>query len=608
MPEQAIHSDDMALKTFFQDFYRVPDYQREYVWGEADPKGQRGDEVEQFLRDIQSEFENANAQNAPEYFIGTIVVCPGSDGVFDLIDGQQRVTTAFLTLCAIRDLLKENGIDAPAILPTQIFANSVDWQGRTVDRVRLDLQYDDSRGVLDRYAKGNGANAPTAGTRSIANISGAYLAIVEFLKTQFKQDPDGIKRFYGYFTNKVKLIRIQTESVAKALKIFETINDRGVGLDAMDLLKNLLFMSAQAGDFAKLKETWKQITDAIYQAKEKPLRFLRYFVFADYDVADAKLQEDAIYDWFLKNEKQTGHAHNPIAFVDRLLRAAQIYGRFVAGKGPDGRHEEGINNTRYLGGSAVRQHYILLLAGRNLKKEDFARLANELENLMFVYLISNYSTRDYERSIIDAARKLRIVADAEFDKFCDDFFVSAKKGRSRDFDNVFTKLRNGDTRAFRMRYLLAKLTQAIDVRAYGSTGHHGTLANYVDGKNDIEHILPENASVEALAEFRETSIEPELVQRLGNLLLLESSINRVLGNKPYSQKIAIYPQSQYLLVKCQASKPLFGVADRITKAISTVPSFDRWTRKDIDDRQVYLARLAREVWGVPSDASAAITG
>ena len=53
MSEQSIHSDDMALKRFFQDFYRVPDYQREYVWGEADPKGQRGDEVEQFLRDIQ---------------------------------------------------------------------------------------------------------------------------------------------------------------------------------------------------------------------------------------------------------------------------------------------------------------------------------------------------------------------------------------------------------------------------------------------------------------------------------------------------------------------------------------------------------------------------
>src|ERR1019366_9170942 len=53
MPEQSIKSEDMTLKRAFQDFYTVPDYQREYVWGEADGKGQRGDEVEQFLRDIQ---------------------------------------------------------------------------------------------------------------------------------------------------------------------------------------------------------------------------------------------------------------------------------------------------------------------------------------------------------------------------------------------------------------------------------------------------------------------------------------------------------------------------------------------------------------------------
>jgi hypothetical protein len=128
MPEQSIQSDDMALKRVFQDFYRVPDYQREYVWGEADPKGQKGDEVEQFLRDIYGEFENATAHTAPEYFIGTIVVCPSSDDVYDLIDGQQRITTAFLTLCAIRDLLVANCEQLPNDLPPQIFASSTTWQ------------------------------------------------------------------------------------------------------------------------------------------------------------------------------------------------------------------------------------------------------------------------------------------------------------------------------------------------------------------------------------------------------------------------------------------------------------------------------------------------
>lgn len=93
MTEQSIVSQDMTLKRLFQDFYRVPDYQREYVWGEADAKGEGGDQVDQFLSDIHIEFEAATKHFAPEYFIGTIVVCKGEDQVFELIDGQQRTAS-----------------------------------------------------------------------------------------------------------------------------------------------------------------------------------------------------------------------------------------------------------------------------------------------------------------------------------------------------------------------------------------------------------------------------------------------------------------------------------------------------------------------------------
>ncbi|WP_152971359.1 DUF262 domain-containing protein, partial [Rhizobium ecuadorense] len=74
-----------------------------YVWGETDPRGEGGEEVEQFLSDIYSEYQNASKNDAPEYFIGTVVVCREAGDVFDLIDGQQRTTTAYLTLCALRD-------------------------------------------------------------------------------------------------------------------------------------------------------------------------------------------------------------------------------------------------------------------------------------------------------------------------------------------------------------------------------------------------------------------------------------------------------------------------------------------------------------------------
>ncbi|SNS40808.1 Protein of unknown function [Granulicella rosea] len=590
----------MTLKRAFQDFYTVPHYQREYIWGEADTKGQRGDEVEQFLRDVLTEYEMATTQDAPEYFIGTIVVWMNADGIYELIDGQQRMTTSFLTLCAIRDAMLEIGGQLPDELPGQIAAASMDWQGNTTHRERLSLQYDDSQGVLRQYARAESATAPKSGTRSIANIAGAYRTAREFLLAQFHSDTRQILRFYAYLTAKVKLIRIETPNVAKALKIFETVNDRGAGLDAMDLLKNLLFMSASPAQFTALKDRWKQIVDGIYGAGEKPLRFLRYFVFADFDVADLKLQEDGIYEWFLTNAHQTSHQTNPLGFVERLLEASKAYVGFTKNQNPDGTHSRGISNTRILGGSAIRQHYILLLAGRKLSKLNFQQLTEEIENLMFAYLITNTATRDYERSVVEGARQLRKICDSDFLSFRAEYFKDRKAQLSRDFGDALNKMYSWDTRAFRLRYLLAKLTQAIDVRAYGDAGSYGDLMHYYNANNDVEHIYPISPSESARLEFGDAS-DAAIASKLGNLVLVEQAINRLISNGAYTQKKMLYAQSQFLIVRCQAARPSFGVADQITRAITSIPSFPIWNERAVSERQSFLTSLAREIWGVPAN-------
>ena len=127
MTENSIQSQDMSLQSLLKDFYRVPNYQREYVWGEKDKRGNGGEEVDQYLNDIFGEFENATKDSAPEYFIGTIVVCKSSDNVFELIDGQQRTTTSYLTLCAIRDELEEIDVEITQDMKDQIASSSTDY-------------------------------------------------------------------------------------------------------------------------------------------------------------------------------------------------------------------------------------------------------------------------------------------------------------------------------------------------------------------------------------------------------------------------------------------------------------------------------------------------
>lgn len=286
--------------------------------------------------------------------------------------------------------------------------------------------------------------------------------------------------------------------MAKALKIFETINDRGVGLDAMDLLKNLLFMNVSPKDFAELRDVWKALTDAIYNAPEKPLRFLRYFLLANY-VRDTRLQEATIYDWFQSNENLTKHSRNPIVFANELLLAAKAYANAVNGRNPQGFEEPGIWNTRSLGGSAVRQHFILLLAGRALSPNLFSRLADQIEELMFVFLITSTPTNEYERYIVDGAGRLKAVYDStSFDRYVSEFFDATKFSLTERFDTVMQTLSLGNMRRFRIRYMLAKLTRDFDLRAYGAAA---ALNEYVRSENDVEHILPESPSAVAAAEF-----------------------------------------------------------------------------------------------------------
>ena len=85
-----------SLKDFF---FVVPDYQREYVW-ESD------NHVLRFLQDINEEF-NPNSDEQTSYFIGSAIIVKTKDGQYDVIDGQQRLTTIIISLCALRDILSK---------------------------------------------------------------------------------------------------------------------------------------------------------------------------------------------------------------------------------------------------------------------------------------------------------------------------------------------------------------------------------------------------------------------------------------------------------------------------------------------------------------------
>lgn len=211
-------------------FFLVPDYQREYVW-------KPDDEVEQFLIDIENEY-SPDAKEQRNYFLGSIIIV-NNDRCFDVVDGQQRLTTIMLSLCVFRDLLKKETLNSAQKNYLQIIENllyNFDIEsGET--RVRLELQYEESHDYLTALIQEqpyNGVRSP-----SIERMQDAYTKILRHF--QLYAGIDELIDFAKYCLTKIELVVIESQDLSSALKIFETINQRGAGLNAMDLVKNLLF-------------------------------------------------------------------------------------------------------------------------------------------------------------------------------------------------------------------------------------------------------------------------------------------------------------------------------------------------------------------------------
>jgi len=287
MADAYIKYNDHSVGSAFKDHYIVPDYQREYVWD--------NNQVEQLLSDLMDAYSEDSKK---VYFLGTIVTFNTGDQ-FELIDGQQRLTTFFVLLCALKKLYGEHG-ENTSVLENLVYSSKYDEDGNTVNQYHLQLQYEDARNYLEIIEKGG--TQPKEITASGEKLFNAYTSINSILTEKFPDFAE-LKKFVVFLLNKTSFVRIETYDVTDALKIFETINQRGKGLDPMDLLKNMIFRQVSRENFKELNANWKEITKTLEDIEEKPLRFLRYFIMAFYDVRDEKdeiLREDRIYDW-LKN-------------------------------------------------------------------------------------------------------------------------------------------------------------------------------------------------------------------------------------------------------------------------------------------------------------------
>ena len=596
-------------EAFRECFYVVPDYQREYVWSEK--------EVQQLLQDIDEEFDVGDRR---EYFIGTVLVSPTAQkGHFEVIDGQQRLTTFFLLLCALRQRFQ--GQPQYPLFTGLLSTSYTDSSGNLKTSLKLEPRYEHAgdlmNGIVAADADPQMTKAKIAATGvpkfgSLDKLLGAYTTIHAFFDVNYK-DLDALRKYWGYLANNVVFIQISTD-VSSALKIFETINERGVGLNSMDLLKNLLFTQVKPEEFTRLKDEWKKITGPLERNKEKPLRFLRYFIMANYKVKndrrDGVVREDEIYDWLIdkENAELCGYRSDPFGFVRKIIRSVEHYIGFTDGRGNDDASSITMDTLQQLCGAAFSLHYVLLLAAANFPKALFDHFVRQLESFLFYYIFTKTPTKDLERNFslwADELREIAEIADAKAQKAKLNEFVAERLhknmvGKDAELGDALKRYTLGSMQQYRPRYLLAKLAQHVEI-AFKGMKEPGGLGDFT--ALEIEHILPDTPEADLRQSF--TAANPgksydEYKVRLGNVTLLEKPINIVASNGFFEKKKPEYAKSgNYLTRSIVALNPV-GKNSSITRINEKLRAFENWSAHDIEQRQDMLIALGKDVWRTSS--------
>ena len=234
---QKIESEKLLVKDVFSKWFRIPEYQRPYIWDT--------DQVNELLDDVM-QARNSNPES--QYFLGSMVLQKKEkvDGTtkydeYDLLDGQQRLTTLFLITAVIRDLTHSNNASRLKTCNETIhqMANPDD---NIPERLRIVFDIRDQvKDFINEYVKEpNGTSKEDELTQkinnseediSIKNMAQAILTIRGFFNNNH------IDEFFPYLRSNVLMIYVATEEREDAFRLFTVMNSRGVKLRNSDILK-----------------------------------------------------------------------------------------------------------------------------------------------------------------------------------------------------------------------------------------------------------------------------------------------------------------------------------------------------------------------------------
>jgi len=545
--------------------YRIPRFQRDYSWGE--------EEWEDLWVDIQSTLP---ADGEPAHYMGYLVLQTDDNRIYEVIDGQQRLTTISLIVLASMRLLNRFADEGKAPDENrrrldQLRATYVGYLDpvtlTTRNKLSLnrnnDSYYRDYLVTLADHLPQRGFPASTHAMRK------AFEWFERRLREQVKNAGDpgmALAQFVETLSDKLFFTVITVADQLNAYKVFETLNARGVRLSATDLLKNYLFSVLARGDQAahemdELERRWEGMVGRL--GGESFPDFLRMH----WNSRKGFARQTELFK-VIRNSVQT----REVVF-DLLREMDEDIDTYLALTQPDGSSwslawKQSAQELRMF---SVRQPYPMLLAAkRNLSNADFGDLLRATVVIAFRYnVIGAQHTGEQERVYHAAAMRLHGREATTFEQVLDTLKQVYPGDDAFKTDFTEKSIKTTQSRNAKIvRYILCSLE-----RQAGGIDFDADSPAYT-----IEHVLPQSPEAGWEA-FNDRDLDL-FVYRLANMVMLETGMNRAIGNQPYADKRPVLLRSNMLLTKRLAEEN----AD--------------WIPERLNARQKRLAALATSVWRI----------
>lgn len=538
--------------------FSVPHHQRSFSWST--------EEVEQFLSDIS----NAVERGANDYFIGLIVMQGLTDNSWVILDGQQRLTTATMIYAAMRHWLITNRFEQDADQLSNEYIGVRKLGSTYTSRLRLNTE---NKEVFDRYiVEDRPTNDLLTQRDSYKKKSSNWLLldaaiycrkwINEYCGGQPVIDSRAQKlfRFSAYLETSVNVIGVDVTSETDAYILFESLNDRGMNLSSLDLVKNYVFSFSRDSNIEFFQENWSTIVRNI-EGKDAD-DFLKVFWTSRFGLVRK-----------LELFSKIRSAYPNLSDVETLvLDLADASEKLNAIDDPE------HNLWRDYGPlSRDRISQLLTLGSKQVRPVILAALSrfqnNDLNNLLWilVVIIVRFQLIGQGRTGILERNLARLGVQIWGGKITDVSRIPSLMSEIIPDDETFLVefAKHSEFNASRLAYLLGKLE---------------AKCNEINGKSGIDwRDYLKHSSVFRIARISD-DIDPDLYltfySRIGNHILLEDSLSGLLTR---NEVIMSYPDV---------------VKNSNSCLMEDIEHEEGWGPEEIKSRSEGLAELAVATWNL----------